>query len=326
MGGAGATERLASPSLRRLPFTPVAADSIVAFCLAHECPFDGALVRRLICTMSSDPAGVLVWGDEEGPALVAVVIDRAHSAMGTVHLEILGAVAPLPGVVLWNRVVGPAIAFARGGSGRVLQLSLSPSLVDVEQGEPLLRARGFAPRFTSLVMRRPAALPVPDEPILRAGWRWESLQEPRLDEAHAAIAAAFAGAPSFGLSPLPEFRRAVVAGPDIWQALLEGERIAGLVRVLVLDGQVGEAGQAGDLGKRAKIGKIGMVGRVPALRGRGIGQLLVTRAIRLLAERGAREVTLDVEEQNARASSLYREFGFQVVTRTVSFAIALNSR
>lgn len=158
-------------------------------------------------------------------------------------------------------------------------------------------------------MHRPAGETVPAQP-LEAGWRWVSLDERRVEEAHAAIAAAFGDVPSFGLSPLPDFRRAVAAGPDLWQALLDDERIVSLLRVLP-----GEAG----------TGKIGMLGRIPSHRGRGLGPRLLARALRLLAEHGSRDVTLDVEAANADALGLYQRFGFHVATRTPVFGLALRS-
>lgn len=56
---AGAKDRLQSPALRRLPFTDIqdVADAVVDFCVGHGSPYDRALVRRLLCTMTSDPGG-----------------------------------------------------------------------------------------------------------------------------------------------------------------------------------------------------------------------------------------------------------------------------
>ena len=100
----------------------------------------------------------------------------------------------------------------------------------------------------------------------------------------------------------------VVSGPDLWRVLLAGEQIAGMVRLLRVT---------------AEGGKIGLLGRVPAYRGRGIGPQLVAEGLRVLAELGVREVTLDVEGANDRALDLYRRFGFEVVVRTPVWELAL---
>jgi ribosomal protein S18 acetylase RimI-like enzyme len=147
-----------------------------------------------------------------------------------------------------------------------------------------------------------------EAPPLEPGWRWVPVDETRVDLAHAAIAEMFAGAASLSLSPLPDFRRTLSTGPDVWRALLDGERLAGLIRVI---------------GVGAGEGRVGMLGRMPSYRGRGLGAHLIAEALRLLAERGAHDVTLDVESENERALSLYRHFGFDVVSRLPVLRIPL---
>ena len=292
---------------RRVPFAPADADRLVAFCVAHGSPHDGALVGRMLRHLTSDPAGVLAWDDDDGPAVVATVIDRTVNGADAANLEILGARAPLGAEAVWDLVASPGLAFARGGARRALHLALYPWLIEgVEETERVRRARGFAPAYTSYVMRRaPAAAPLqPLEP----GWRWAPVDEARVDEAHAAIGEMFAGAASLSLSPLPDFRRTVLTGPDVWRALLDGERLAGLVRVIDV---------------RAGEGKVGMLGRMPSYRGRGLGARLLAEGLRLLAERGAHDVTLDVDSENERALSLYRQFGFEVASRTPVLRIPL---
>jgi len=307
MAGAGVGDGRESIA-RRLAFGPADAEVVVAFCMAHGGPHDGALVRRLLCTMTSAPAGVLLWGDDAGPVMAGVVIDRAINAAGAANLELLGARKPLDPDELWARMVAPALAFVRGGSSRALHVSLYPWLVESEAAETLLRGHGFLPVCQLLVMRRTDEEAIPHPPALETGWRWAPLEESRVEEAHGVIAAAFAEASSFSLSPLADFRRTVATDPSAWQTLLDGERIAGMVRVVALE---------------PGAGRVGMVARHPAHRGRGLGPHLVARGLRVLAERGARDITLDVEAANERALALYRSFGFQVVTRTPVLGIEL---
>jgi ribosomal protein S18 acetylase RimI-like enzyme len=292
-----------------MAFAPAEADGLIAFCVAHGSPHDGALVGRMLRHLTSDPAGVLVWGDEDGPAVVATVIDRTLNGADAANLEILGVRAPLGVEAAWELVVNPGVAFALGGPRGALDLSLYPWLIErMEETERALRARGFAPAYTSHIMRRPPGAASAEVPPLDPGWRWAPVDEARVDEAHRAIGEMFAGVASLSLSPLPDFRRTVLNGPDVWRALLDGERLAGLVRVLSV-----ETGS----------GKVGMVGRMPGYRGRGLGARLLAEGLRLLAERGAHEVELDVESENERALALYRRFGFEVVSRTPVMRISL---
>jgi ribosomal protein S18 acetylase RimI-like enzyme len=98
-----------------------------------------------------------------------------------------------------------------------------------------------------------------------------------------------------------------VASGATWRALLDGDRIAGLVRI------------ASD-GAR---GTVRVLGRRPAYRGQGLGPRLLAEALRLLGTRGVGDVGLDVEAANERALDLYRRFAFEVVERTPVFARAL---
>ncbi len=49
---------------------------------------------------------------------------------------------------------------------------------------------------------------------------------------------------------------------------------------------------------------------VPASRGQGVGRALLTAVERLAIQRGCCKLTLEVQEDNVRATGLYRSFGF----------------
>jgi ribosomal protein S18 acetylase RimI-like enzyme len=106
------------------------------------------------------------------------------------------------------------------------------------------------------------------------------------------------------LIPLEDFRQRVASGAARWRALLDGERIAGLVRVV----------------PHGAEGEVRILGRVPAYRGQGLGPRLLSEGLRLLRAAAAGDVMLHVEAANDRALDLYRRFGFEVVTRTPVFA------
>jgi ribosomal protein S18 acetylase RimI-like enzyme len=294
-------------SLRRLPFAPGDADAVVAFCKAHG----GIHDVRMLLDLTSDPAGVFVIGDDTGPTLAATAVDRIHNAADAANLELLAVRAPIATPAFMRLVIEPAVAFVRAGERRALNVLLSPSSMPVEGAEDLeyaLRARGFSHAYDTFEMRRPGALPPPEAPgPLPAGWSWEALDGGRVDAAHAALAEMFRDALGTSAMSLADFRQAVVSGVAVWRVLLDGERIAGLVRT-ALHGARGE---------------LRVLGRAPAYRGRGIGPRLVAEGLRVLRAGGAGDVDLTVETDNQRALELYRAFGFEVGSRTPVFVLTL---
>jgi ribosomal protein S18 acetylase RimI-like enzyme len=294
-------------SPRRRPFARDDADAVIAFCAAHG-PYDAGLLRRLLLELTSGPAGVLVIEDREGPALVATVVDRVNNSMDAANLETLGVRAPLTAEAFMALVIEPAVVFARGGERGALAVGLPASPMPAVGAEAALRAAGFAHAYDSFEMKRPASTAAPDasEP-LPAGWSWRTVDAALADEAHAALAEMFRGAPSTSHPPLDEFRRWIAAGASIWRALLADDRVAGLVQIAL----------------RGAHGDVRIVGRMPEYRGRGLGPRLVAEGLRLLREGGAGEVDLTVEAGNDRALSLYRRFGFDVVSKTPVFTLRL---
>lgn len=285
---------------RRVPFSPADADALIPFCLANGCPYDAALLRRLLLNMTSDPAGVLVVAERDRPVLVATVIDRAENGVGAASLEILGVGPSVPAEAFERLVVGPAIAFARAGVRHVLHAALYESCARIDAARDALRTAGFAPCYDAFTMRRRADAPAPESPApLPAGWRWADLDGARVDAAHAALNLTFRGAAGVGVAPLPDFRKVVASGTVVWRVLLDDETIAGLVQVVA----------------HATHGELRTVARAPVYRGRGLGPRLVTEGLRVLFESGPRAIELSVEALNEQALGLYRRFDFEVVAR-----------
>jgi ribosomal protein S18 acetylase RimI-like enzyme len=287
----------------RLPF---ALDEALAFAARHPVGhLDEPTRRRLLTQLTSGPEGVIVLGDEAGGlTLVASVLDVLADADAPAELVIVGARPGLAGAVFADEVIAPARAFARAARRRALHLAL-PEVVR-EAPEVLARA-GFAFHHETIVMRRASALargPAAEPP---PGWRWAPLDDGLVALAHAALVQMFREAPSVTLPPLEVFRRGAFLSPPGWQVLLEGDAVAGLVR-LSADGATGE---------------VRVLGRVPRHRGRGLGELLLEHGLRLLAAAGVGGVTLEVAATNERALALYRAFDFEIVERTPTFSTVL---
>jgi ribosomal protein S18 acetylase RimI-like enzyme len=299
-------------SFSRAPFTAGDADALVAFCAAQRSPYDERLLRQLLLQLTSDPSGVFVIRDADGIVLVATVIDRAPNGAGAASIETLAVRTPLPAPTFTRLVAEPAIAFARAGACRALHVALPTARLPSEDAERALRDLGFAPVYDSFEMRRPASVRMAPPDPLPAGWSWAALDGARADAAHAALAEIFRDAPSTNLMPVADFRRGVISGAARWRVLLDGTRIAGLVRAV----------------PHGDRGELRIVGRVPAYRGRGLGPRLVAEGLSVLARRsdGDGEVEVDVDLQveadNDRALDLYRRFGFEVTARTPVFGLA----
>lgn len=88
--------------------------------------------------------------------------------------------------------------------------------------------------------------------------------------------------------------------------------------LVVVDAQDGVLGYV--IARRmADEGEILNVGVAPSARRRGVGRLLVRKALERLGELGARSVYLEVRESNVAARELYREFGFVEVWRRAKY-------
>jgi ribosomal protein S18 acetylase RimI-like enzyme len=302
----------ADDSPRRIPFVVQDAEDVIAFARAHGSPYDTALLRRLLLDLTSDPAGVFVVRDAAGISLAAAVVDRVTNGADAASLEMLGVRAPLTAAHFARLIVEPAVAFARAGDRRALHVPLQESLMPAEDAAGVLREAGFAHAYDTYPMRRDRS--APDQPIepLPDGWTWAALDGPRVDAAHAALLEMFHGSPSFGLGPLDGFRQAVASGATVWRALLDGQRIAGLLHVAFHDQPEGR-----------RLGEVRTIGRAPAYRGRGVGPRLVRESLRLLAQGGVGDAELVVEAKNVSALALYRRFGFEPTSQTPVFAIDL---
>ncbi len=285
---------------------PLALDDALTFAARHAVGhLDESTRRRLLTALTSGPAGTIALRDARGVlVLLATVVDVLADPEAPAELVVLGAAPRLPGAVFAGKVLAPARAFARAVGRHKLNVS-RPTFVD-DVDEVLARA-GFGFDHEVCAMQRPRAGVDAPEPGLPPGWRWAPLDDALVAPAHAALAEMFRGAPSFTLPPLDAFRRGAFSSPPGWQVLLDGEAVAGLVRVSVTDAS----------------GEVRVLGRSPSHRGRGLGRLLLDHGLRLLAAAGAGVVALEVAATNERALELYRAFDFEVVERTPVFAAFL---
>ena len=182
--------------------------------------------------------------------------------------------------------------------------ALRPTIVEIwsHGTRSVLRARlaerGFTPARVLHQLRRPASLPVADEPppagvvvdTFRVG-----ADEPAWLEVNAA---AFAHHPEQGGVTLADLRgleaESWFRGTDFFLARRDGDLLGFHWTKVHPDG----------------AGEVYVLGVSPAAQGLGLGRVLLGIGLRHLAERGCPQVLLYVDESNAAAMRLYESAGF----------------
>lgn len=121
-------------------------------------------------------------------------------------------------------------------------------------------------------------------------------------------------------------------GPDAWSREAFLSELAGPGRHYLLlhedagagDAAEGQAGAAGYLGVvvNGPDAELQTVAVAPQRRGRGLGRLLLQRALEVARQAGARRLHLEVREDNAPAVALYTSAGFERTGRRPGYYAA----
>jgi len=285
-----------SDAITRAPFDPAALDAALERCAERPANLDypPSLMRRMLTTLVTDPRGVIDLDAGPGGALLAVAVDAVSSAADCAVLDLL-AIREGPALpALLEALLDHAEPFVRGGPRAGLEVPVIPRWAT---WAPILRRRGYALAFTGYDMETPEIPPPPAAPL--PGWRWVAADGGRRTAYYEVVRAAMADVPGAYVGAIEDFR----VGPpgEVDDLLLCGDRVAGYA-----------CGASRDGG----LGYVNILGRHPDFRGRGLGPILLTRAMRRLGADGARRYGLDVSASNEAALSLYRRYGF-AITRAV---------
>lgn len=274
--------------LRLRPFTADRLDALLDFCARRPAsPFPPALRRRLMTRLVSDPAGVIELTDGGATVAVAVAVDAVRSVADCAVLDLLGGAAPA------DPIVEAAEAFIARGPRAGLEVPLT---AHTARWRAALEARGYRLAYTSYEMSTAERPPPPMPALPGPDWRWIPADAARAVEYHRVVGRAMGPVPGCYRADIDVFTRRIGEGePD--DLLLCGARIAGFAAVGA---------------PRDGVGPVNTIGRDPDFRGRGLGPLLLARAMGRLAERGARRFALDVTASNAAALDLYRRHGFAI--------------
>jgi ribosomal protein S18 acetylase RimI-like enzyme len=260
-----------------------AVEALIDWCAAHPVPDCDA--ARCLRHLNSGSHAIL---DRREQGAVCVILDRARSGIGCAPLELVGCRDLKLDVTLAEEMVAAAMA-------RIAQLGLAG--LDLMLGLEWLphRARievlglGFA--YQDFDLRCDPAewgadMPLPD------GLRWSDLDPARLDDFMRVYRAAFAAQPGVYFPDEAEQRRNLFAAGSTVRVLTDGASVAAALRFSREDAFIHS------------------IVRDPALKGRGLGRLVLDEARRQLP---GRALALNVVGSNRTAFELYRRLGFAVV-------------
>ena len=172
----------------------------------------------------------------------------------------------------------------------------------------LLTRHGFQPLTLMLYLQRAALYPW-TEPVSEAEAGWIAYSA----RTHAVFAETIlqtyvnsTDCPELGrlrtIENVIESHKAVGRfDPRLWELIVIDERPAGCLLLSLMAG--------------GTLAEVVYVGVTPEFRGRGVGALLVRRALEQTRRTGARRLALVVDERNASARRLYERFGLKETAR-----------
>lgn len=295
---------------RRLEFTPDHVDRLVRFCVDHPAmELPPTLLRRIMLNLCTSNHGVvaLEWRGEL--ALVAICADRLENPDSHAAADVCGLRADLEPAIqsqLINEALECVERFVRPTGRPGIDITLTQSLA---AHSAVLTKRHYAFAFTGYDMLTPA-MPPPPPVAPPPGLAWSP--------AHPALIRSYYDTLYAAMEPVPG---AYVASFDTFEARVANAEIPH--ELLVFEGGVAGFSIVSLAGSGE--GSVTTLGRHPNFRGRGLGPVLLTRAMNTLANRGARFFRLDVSADNPAALALYEKFGFEIVEELPTWCLPLTT-
>lgn len=109
---------------------------------------------------------------------------------------------------------------------------------------------------------------------------------------------------NWGEATFEAWAKAAEGRTGLWQVAWDGDEVAGTVLAHYEEGNTGREGRSRGFTEHIYVR--------PAWRGRGLASALIARALRALAEAGAKEAELGVDSRNeSSAFALYRKLGYE---------------
>jgi ribosomal protein S18 acetylase RimI-like enzyme len=298
------------PQLRRVAFDAGTVEDIIDFAAENAVrPFHPRRqLRRFLGGLISSPRLVIDVHDDGGRIACAALLDNIRNPSNSACLEMLGLVRDAPAPSVYALILDQAKAELPADQAGIEFGYHDGGPVDLQ----FLEDRGFHPFYTMFEMlkqndgRVAAALP-PE------GYGWRSLSPADVPEYHRIWTLAFAENLEASISSPEEMAAHLASRGMPGTLLLHGDRIVGFLNVSVDD-------------EDPSAGEIGGLGLLPAYRGRGLGKLLLERAIEELASRHVQSFRLTVAAANETALRLYRRSGFEISDRDLCLRFAASAR
>jgi ribosomal protein S18 acetylase RimI-like enzyme len=286
------------PRIYRNPFHSDAGESVIAFALANPLmPFHPPRqLRRFIGHLISDRRLVIDVHDEQGRVACAVLLDNLRNRNNSAGLVIMGFDRRAPAAAAYDLLLREAKAELPTDKAGIEIDFCDDSPVDLD----FLQDRGFRPLYATFEMLKqngghlPAALP--------EGYGWRDLTLAELPEYYRVLTTAFADNLEMNFTSLDEMGANLPTRRIPGTLLLHRDQIIGFHNVFV-DAEDGA------------FGEISSIGLLPAYRGRGLGRLLLGKAVEELSNRNVRDFKLMVAATNETALGLYTRSGFKVCRR-----------
>lgn len=283
-----------------------ALDALAPFLAAQRIPtVEADMAARLLGPLCRGDDARWAVVDDEGWRLAGVVVDTCASADDVADLyPVAGDPRQVTGVEL-DRLLATAEQITAEGPRRSLEVALLP---DRMHWAPGLRARGYELAYTLIRMRRPPTPVVEVTPP--SGWRWAPVSPAFLADYAHVVRLAFANVPGTMIPEWEEFQRSALAARLPAHVLLRGAQDRVVAGREVLGEVVGYARVEERHTEEERILEVAAIGRHPALRGAGLGDVLLTYALTLALDQAPDGIELSVAAQNLAATALYQRHGF----------------
>lgn len=287
----------------RKPFKRASADEVIEFCLQnrHHPNHSHRTIMRFLVELTSSEELVFDYYHLGQRVLTAVLVDKVQNPSNFAILEVLGVKKILSNEELLTILltdVKEALPHERSG----IECGTHQKSILSEQ---LLSEFGFTYHYTIYEMATrlnetisPCILPI--------NYHWKRLNNDNFAEYYQVLKLAFTKNLETSIPPLSEMRdnfNTVQYPPYL---LYEAQNIVGFSSIAVDD-------------PNKNIGEIHMIGVHPHYRQKGLGNILLTKALSELIGLGVSQCKLTVAATNENALYLYKKFGFQVVDQDICF-------
>jgi mycothiol synthase len=281
--------------LRRVPFHADATEGVVAFALANPLmPFHPPRqLRRFIGPLISSHRLVIDVHDERGRIACAVLMDNLRNRSNSAGLVVMGLDRRAPAAAVYDLLLGEAKAELPADKAGIETDLCDDAPVDLKFFEDC----GFGPLYATFEMLKQDAGHLPAS--LPDGYGWQDLTVAALPEYQRVLTTAFADNPEMNFTSLDEMQANLANRKIPGRLLLHRDRIVGFLNVFI-DAEDGACGE------------VSSIGLLPAYRGRGLGRLLLGRAVEELSCRNVRSFKLTVAAANETALGLYTRSGFSI--------------